>query len=90
MASDRNAGGAQTLTATHTHRFGAGTELVTKLRRGAYERDQRAGTVRFAAAALQPDGLGVSLASLGPGHGDQPRHAAEDPEHGHASMRRAT
>jgi catecholate siderophore receptor len=26
-------------------------ELVTKLRRGEYERDQRAGTVRFAAAA---------------------------------------
>jgi len=67
MASDRNAGGAQTLTATHTHRFGAGTELVTKLRRGAYERDQRAGTVRFAAAASQPGGLGVSLATFGPG-----------------------
>ncbi|QTN22891.1 TonB-dependent siderophore receptor [Rhizobacter sp. AJA081-3] len=67
MASDRNAGGAQTLTATHTHRFGAGTELVSRLRRGAYERDQRAGTVRFAAAALQPSGLGVSLASFGPG-----------------------
>ncbi len=67
MASDRNAGGAQTLTATHTHRFGAGTELVSKLRRGAYERDQRAGTVRFAAAALQPGGLGVSLESFGPG-----------------------
>jgi catecholate siderophore receptor len=67
MASDRNAGGAQTLTATHTHRFGAGTELVTRLRRGAFDRDQRASTVRFAAAALQPDGLGASLASFGPG-----------------------
>jgi catecholate siderophore receptor len=66
MASDYNAGRAETLTATHTHRFGFDTELVTKLRRGDYTRDQRAGTVRFAAAAAQPGGVAVSLDTFGP------------------------
>jgi catecholate siderophore receptor len=66
MASDRNAGGAKTLTLSHTHRFGNDTELTTKLRQGAYERDQRAGTVRFANAASQPGGVGVSLATFNP------------------------
>jgi catecholate siderophore receptor len=46
LASDYNAAGA-TLTATHTHRFDRSSELKTKLRRGRFERDQRAGTVRF-------------------------------------------
>ncbi|MFN7695244.1 MAG: TonB-dependent receptor, partial [Burkholderiales bacterium] len=60
-ASDRNNGEAQTLTLRHTHRFDAKTEWTTTLRQGAYERDQRASTIRFAAAALQPGGLPVSL-----------------------------
>lgn len=66
MASDYNFGRATHLTATHTHRFDNRSELVTTLRRGAYERDQRAGTVRFSAATAQPDGQAVTLATFGP------------------------
>lgn len=47
MSSDRNAGTAGALTLTHTHRFADRSELTTKLRRGVYTRDQRAGTVRL-------------------------------------------
>jgi len=65
MASDVNAGSATTLTATHTHRFDRDHEITTRIRRGAYERDQRAGTVRFAPAAQQPGGTAVTLASFG-------------------------
>ncbi|TNY02534.1 hypothetical protein, partial [Escherichia coli] len=35
-------------------------------RYASYTRDQRAGTVRFAAAALQPGGVAASLATFGP------------------------
>ena len=66
MASDYNAGSATHLTASHTHRFSADSELKTQIRQGQYERDQRAGTVRFANAASQPGGQAVSLATLGP------------------------
>jgi catecholate siderophore receptor len=66
MASDYNAGTASTLTLGHIHRFSPRTELNTRVRIGNYERDQRAGTVRFAAAALQPDGQLVSLQTFGP------------------------
>ena len=66
MASDRNAGGAETVTASHTHRFGFNTELVTKLRTSSFSRDQRASAVRFAAAAQQPGGVAASLATFGP------------------------
>ena len=66
MASDYNAGRAETLTASHTHRFGFNTELVTKVRSGGYERDQRSGTVRFANAAAQPGGVAASLQTFGP------------------------
>ncbi|MBY0464586.1 MAG: TonB-dependent receptor plug domain-containing protein, partial [Burkholderiales bacterium] len=66
MASDRNAGSATHLTLSHTHRFDRDNEIVTKVRKGAYERDQRAGTVRFGAAATQPDKTAVSLATFGP------------------------
>ena len=47
MASDYNAGRADYVTASHTHRFQDGGELKTTLRKGQYERDQRAGTVRL-------------------------------------------
>lgn len=66
MASDYNAGSASTLTLSHTHRFSPKSELVTKIRKGKYERDQRAGTVRFAGATSQPDRLAVTLATLSP------------------------
>lgn len=66
MASDRNNGLATQVTLSHVHRFSRSVELTTKLRTADYERDQRAGTVRFAAAAQQPDRLAVSLATFGP------------------------
>jgi catecholate siderophore receptor len=37
-----------------------------RVRRGRYERDQRAGTVRFAAATAQPGGIAASLETFGP------------------------
>ena len=61
MASDYNKGTADSLTLTHLHRFDDGAELKTQLRRGVYTRDQRAGTVRFAAAAQQPGGVTPNL-----------------------------
>ncbi|MBN8504857.1 MAG: TonB-dependent receptor [Burkholderiales bacterium] len=66
LASDRNHGSASTLNLQHTWRLGPNSELVTKVRKGEYERDQRAGTVRFAAAASQPDRQTVTLATLTP------------------------
>ncbi len=47
MASDYNNGTAKYITASHLHRFDSNTELKTVIRKGAYTRDQRAGTVRF-------------------------------------------
>jgi catecholate siderophore receptor len=47
MASDYNAGSAKHLTASHTHRFQDDSELKTSIRKGSFERDQRAGTVRI-------------------------------------------
>jgi catecholate siderophore receptor len=44
--SDRNVGGAKTVTLGHTHRFIDGGELKTMIRQGAYERDQRASAIR--------------------------------------------
>ena len=48
LASDRNAGEATHLTASHTHRFQDDSELKTTIRKGRYDRDQRAVTVRNA------------------------------------------
>ena len=67
MASDRNKGSASYVMGQHTHRFGPAVELVTKARYASYTRDQRASTVRFAAAALQPNKLAVGLDNFGPG-----------------------
>ena len=66
MASDFNKGSAYYGMLTHTHRFGRGTELVTKVRAANYGRDQRATLWNYAAAALQPDGKNVSLDTLSP------------------------
>ncbi|MES3016092.1 MAG: TonB-dependent receptor [Pseudomonadota bacterium] len=46
-ASDYNAGGAALATAGWTHRFADGGELKSTIRQGRYDRDQRAGTIRF-------------------------------------------
>ncbi|HET6789899.1 MAG TPA: TonB-dependent receptor plug domain-containing protein, partial [Aquabacterium sp.] len=48
LDSDYNHSSANLFTATHTHRFTPTTELKTSIRHGAYTRDQRASTVRFA------------------------------------------
>ena len=53
MASDYNNGTATYATLAHTHRFDGDTELTTRVRRGAYTRDQRASTIGFVA----PTGL---------------------------------
>lgn len=66
MASDRNKGSAQYVMGSHTHRFSPDVELVTKARYASYTRNQRAGTVRFAAANLQPSRVAVSLETFGP------------------------
>ncbi|MDP3701492.1 MAG: TonB-dependent siderophore receptor [Hylemonella sp.] len=66
MASDYNKGTASYATLSHLHRFEDGSELKTQVRKGAYARDQRAGTVRLAAAASQPGGVAASLATFGP------------------------
>ena len=66
MSSDYNAGQATIANLGHTHRFSHDSELKTQLRVGSFKRDQRAGTVRFAAAALQPGGQAVDLTNFGP------------------------
>ena len=48
LSSDRNNGTANYATFSHTHRFQDNGELKTQIRRGSYDRNQRAGTVRFA------------------------------------------
>ena len=64
MESDYNKGKAETLTLGHTHRFQDGGELKSVFRVGGYDRDQRASTIRFAAAASQPGGAAVGLNNL--------------------------
>lgn len=66
LASDYNYGVAQTQTVSHIHRFGGETELRTTIRRAHYERDQRSGVIRFAAAAQQPGAAAVGLDNFGP------------------------
>ena len=58
MASDYNDGTATYATLAHTHRFDGDTELTTRVRRGAYTRDQRASTIRLTA--------GENLSNFGP------------------------
>jgi catecholate siderophore receptor len=60
MASDYNAGLAKMAAFGHIHRFGEGSELTTKVRKGNFERDQRASAIRFANA-------GTDLTNFGPG-----------------------
>lgn len=66
MASDVNYGRAELATLQHVFRIAPQMELNTRVRHGRYERDQRAGTVRFAAAALQLGGIAASLQTFGP------------------------
>ena len=59
MASDRNAGSARWIGLAYTHRFPAGAEWKTQVRKGAFERDQRASAIRF----VNP----TTLQNFGPG-----------------------
>ncbi len=54
-ASDYSAGGATYGTLGHTHRFAGGGELKSVLRQARYDRDQRAGSIRFCVAPTCPD-----------------------------------
>ncbi|KAB7565599.1 TonB-dependent siderophore receptor [Verminephrobacter eiseniae] len=65
-ASDYSAGSASLATLGHTHRFDGQAELKTQLRVGHFERDQRAGAIRFAQASRQPGGLAATLENFGP------------------------
>jgi catecholate siderophore receptor len=68
MASDRNHGQANYADLQPHAPLRRDTSSSPKLRKGAYERDQRASTVRFAAAASQPGGLAVKPGHLRPRH----------------------
>ncbi len=66
LASDYNNGQASYVTLGHTHRFSADSELKTVIRKGHYERDQRASLVRFGGNATQPGGAVPTLLNIGP------------------------
>lgn len=66
MASDYNHGNATYATLGHIHRFGTDSEIKTQMRVGQFERDQRAGAIRFAPAAQQPGGVAADLSNFGP------------------------
>lgn len=60
MASDYNNSSASTGSASHIHRFGNETELKTAVRAGRYQRDQRAGTVRYCVRSVNASTGAVS------------------------------
>ena len=62
--SDYNAGGAALATAGWSHRFADGGELKSSIRQGRYDRDQRAGTIRFYTNANAANGPIVSAPGL--------------------------
>ena len=64
--SDRSAGSATMTTLGYTQRLADRSVWKSTLRVGRYERDQRASTIRFAPAAVQPGGIAVSEATFGP------------------------
>ncbi len=65
MASDYAKTGTTQGNFSHVFRFGDDAELRTALRIAEYERDQRASAIRFAPAALQPNGLAVNADTFG-------------------------
>jgi len=66
LDSDHNASGGTIGTLAHTHRFSHDSEISTKLRVGSFDRDQRSGATRLAAANLQPGGVAANLSNFGP------------------------
>lgn len=65
-ASDYNHSSGSIATFSHLHRFDWDGELKTQFRVGEFERDQRSGAIRLAAAALQPGGVAATLQTFGP------------------------
>jgi catecholate siderophore receptor len=57
MASDYNNGSAKYVTLSHLHRFQDDSEVKTVVRKGAYDRDQRAGTVRYCQRSTNAAGV---------------------------------
>jgi len=57
MASDYNNGSAKYVTLSHLHRFDDDSELKTAVRKGLYDRDQRAGTVRYCQRTTSATGV---------------------------------
>ena len=51
-ASDYSDGSATTLTLGHIYRFDRDNSITTKIRRGAYARDQRSGTIRLCTSGI--------------------------------------
>jgi len=75
MASDYSDGSATTLTLSHIYRIDSDNNITTKVRRGAYTRDQRSGAIRLCTSGVSrrtglptntdcPDS--ASLATFGP------------------------
>jgi catecholate siderophore receptor len=62
LPSDYNDSGAKYATLSHQHRFSGDTELKSVIRQGTFNRDQRAGTVRFNNGA----GVTTDLSNFGP------------------------
>ena len=60
MASDQLEGETTQGNVVYLRQLGDGATLRTAVRVARYERDQRASAIRFAAAALQPDGQAVT------------------------------
>lgn len=69
MASDYSAGSATYVTLSHVHRFDRDNQITTKVRKGAYERDQRASAIRFRTAT----GLDTFAPSTALRRGNQPK-----------------
>ena len=65
-ASDYNDSSGSIATFSHLHRFDWDGELKTQVRVGKFERDQRSGAIRFAAAGSQPGGVAATLQTFGP------------------------
>ncbi len=66
MVSDYNHGEAAHFTLGHVWKPDNQTEINTRIRKGSYERDMRASTIRLAGAAAQPNGVAVNSGNFGP------------------------
>jgi catecholate siderophore receptor len=65
MASDYSESGTVQAYGNYVFRMADGGELRTAIRAAKYDRDQRASAIRFAPAAVQPDGVAVRADTFG-------------------------